>query len=107
MGVASDQPGVPFKPQAPLPGMPSSGIMGQGQNIRGMANKAKENVSARQQRFTQMLATTNAATQPQQPAQPAQPAAAQVTPEQYIKAGQLLVDHRDQIDRFVHWVLFG
>ena len=80
--------------------------MGQGQNIRGMANKAKENVSTRQQRFMQMMATTGSYTRPQQPAQPA-PGQAATTPEQYIKAGQLLVDHREKIDKFVHWVLFG
>jgi len=101
MGVASDQPGVPFKPQAPLPGLLPSGIMGSGQNIRGMANKAKETVSARQQRFMAMLTATNNDTPP--PSTTPTP----YTPAQYIKAGQLLVDHHEEIDRFVNWVLFG
>jgi hypothetical protein len=116
MGVASDQPAVPFKPQTTPPGLLPSGIMGRGQDIRGMANKAKENVSSRQQRFMQMLAApSGSATQApppgqlSQPAQPQQPMTVQseYTAAQYIKAAQLYTAHRAEIDRFIHWVLFG
>lgn len=99
MGVTTDQPAVPFMPQAPKPGVPPSGIVSQ-PNIRGMANKAKGVVSERQRQFTAMM--NDSSQQPQQPQQP------QITPAQkYANAAASLAVNQDIVDRFVDWVLFG
>jgi len=93
MGVITDQPAVPFMPQAPKPGIPPSGI-GNQPNIRGMANRAKGAVSERQRQFSAMM--NDSAQQPQQ------------TPVQkYANAAAALEANHDIVDRFVDWVLFG
>lgn len=94
MGVNTDIAAKPFQPPPPAPGTAPSGIVGH-QNIRGMANKAKQQVSDRQKRFLAMM--RNNATIPHTSAP---------SNEQYVKMGAALEEHRDTIDRFVNWVLF-
>jgi len=95
MGVITDQPAVPFMPQAPKPGIPPSGIDNQ-PNIRGMANRAKGAVSERQRQFTAMM--NDSAQQPKLQQTPAQ---------KYASAAASLEVNHDIVDRFVDWVLFG
>ena len=98
MGVNTDVKAPPFQPIPPKPGVLPSGIAGR-QDIRSMANNARQRVSSRQQQFLNMVA--NSAT-PDASAQPAEAPAAQ-----YAKMGRLLDENRDIVDRFVDWVLFG
>lgn len=104
MGVSTDAVAVPFQPQPPQPGALPSGIA-QNQNIRGMANKAKQQVSDKQRQFISMMqhnatpAKTVAQTMPQ---------VAQPTPVQkYASAAKALNENHDTVERFVDWVLFG
>ena len=108
MGVNTDATAVPFHPPAPQPGIAPSGItMQDNQNIRGMANKARQDVSSRQQNFLAMMRSTNSPSIPQtaqtQPQQQPAPAAPQ---QMYRQAAAKLVEHADTIDKFVDWVLF-
>ena len=111
MGISSDIPGTPFQALPPAPGMASSGIT-QNPNIRGMANAAKQNVTNKQQRFMRMVegsgvqsANNNTATTVQQMPQMMKQQA--VPSEDYIKAGMLLVERREEIDKFIDQTLFG
>jgi len=110
MGISSDAPATPFQP-LPATGAGSGITMGDNPNIRGMANAAKQNVSNRQNRFMQMVEGTasgqpnNYSTElPQMPQLMKQQSAPS---EDYVKAGMLLVDRRDEVDAFVDWTLFG
>jgi hypothetical protein len=106
MGVSTDATAVPFKPLPPQPGVPPSGIAQQN-NIRGIANQAKKQVSERQQRFLSMASNnaTPSAIQTQ-PIQQQAPATAPTAQGMYVQAAMKLADNHDVIDRFVDWVLF-
>jgi len=103
MGVSTDATAVPFKPLPPQPGMPPSGIAAQN-NIRGIANQAKKQVSERQRNFLSMA--RNNATPSAAQVQPNTQQPAAVTQGMYVQAASLLADNHDVIDRFVDWVLF-
>ena len=110
MGVNSNAPAQPFQALPPVGGVGSGITMGNNPNIRGMANAAAQNVANRQQRFMSMVNGTAAQGQPNNYSteiqQLATKAGAEPT-EDYIKAGMLLVDRREEIDAFVDWTLFG
>ena len=100
MGTVTDQPAVPYQPPAPMPGTPPSGIASN-RDIRGMANKAKQTVTSRQQNFLAMMRDSA-------PQVASQPVPQPMTPVQkFANAAAGLVTHRDSIDKFVDWVLFG
>jgi hypothetical protein len=108
MGVNTDATAVPFQPPPAMPGLPASGINNR-QDIRGMANKAKQNVSARQQQFLSMVRNNATPSQQAQQAPAQMPAPAPVmSPEQkFANAAAALEAKHDVVDRFVDWVLFG
>ena len=102
MGVNTDAPAVPFQPLPPQPGVLATGINNR-QDIRGMANKAKQQVSSRQQQFLSMVRNNATPPQPQQPVP-----TPTVTPEQkFASAAAALEANHELVDRFVSWVLFG
>jgi len=100
MGVNTDVTAAPFQPPPVSPGVPASGISSH-QNIREMANKAKKQVSTRQQQFLSMV-RNNATASQQSPPAPA------IAPEQkFANAAAALEANHDLVDKFVSWVLFG
>jgi hypothetical protein len=101
MGVNTDVQTTPFQPLPPKPGTTPSGIA-QHQDIRGMANRARQRVTNRQRTFMNMVADNMTAPTPA--AAPA--SAAGENQQQYLKMGSELADNRDLVDRFVDWVLF-
>lgn len=108
MGVNSDAPATPFKALPAPTGMLGSGItIGQNPNIRGIANSAAQNVATRQKRFMDLVHSTAPTNNgyDNEINELAHKGAA--VDEDYIKAGSLLVDRRDEVDAFIDWVLFG
>ena len=100
MGVNTDAQAVPFQPPPPQPGITPSGIgVGANNSIRGVANKARQDVSNNQQRFLSLMRGDATPTQtPEQQQQQQQ--------QMYVQAAAKLDDHAELIDRFVDWVLF-
>ncbi len=107
MGVSSDAPGKPF--QAPPAVGAGSGVMlGNNPNIRGMANGAAQSVASRQQQFMNMVDGSSQATPNNYSSEIQKLTSLRAAPdEDYIKAGALLVERRDEVDAFIDWVLFG
>ena len=103
MGVMSYTPAQPFEPLPATPGVPPSGI-GQSNDIRGMANAAKQQTAARQQRFLSMMELNAGGTQPV--AKPPMTRTAALS-DSYVKAGEFLRSNQTEIARFVDWVLYG
>ena len=107
MGVNSDAPAKPFK-ALPATGGIGSGIMaGQNPNIRGMANSASQNVASRQQRFMDLVRSTAPTTNNYDAEIQELTKMQSERGEDYVKSGALLVERRDEVDKFIDWVLFG
>ena len=119
MGVNSDIPGTPFQP-LPAAGAGSGITAGDNANFRANANTAAQSVAARQRDFMSLVEGSSqaapnnysseiqAATPPTYDSEIQKLAALRTAPDaDYIKAGALLVERRDEVDAFINWVLFG